>query len=64
MKEMIKKAKSMPRHHPGAELQHEWLQAWAIKRKGVTMQWIMHKKLAAAPSLSVFTESEGIERQF
>lgn len=64
MKEMIRKAKSMPRHHPGAELQHVWLQAWATKRNGVAQQWIMHRKLAMAPSLSVFTESEDIEEQF
>ena len=62
--EMMRNAKSIPRHHPGAALQQVWLQAWATNRNGVAQQCIMHKKLAAAPSLSVLTESDDIEGWF
>jgi hypothetical protein len=47
--ETIKKAKSTARHQVGAPLQHELEQACATNRNGVAKQWIMQKKLAAAP---------------
>ena len=50
--EMIKKAKSIARHQLGAALQQECEHACAMKMNGVATQWIMQRKLAAAPMVS------------
>ena len=50
--EMARNRKSMARHHPGASLQQDFAQDCATNKKGVARQWIMHKKLAAAPKES------------
>ena len=52
MNEMTRNRKSMARHHPGASLQQDFAQVCATNKKGVARQWIMHKKLAAAPKES------------
>ena len=56
MTETRRKAKSMARHQVGASLQQVLAQACATKRKGVATQWIMHRKLAAAPRASALME--------
>ena len=51
---MNKKTKSNHIHHVGALAQQLLEHAEAIKRNGVAIQWIMHKKLAVAPIKSDF----------
>ena len=53
-KAMIKKQMSIQRHHAGAEAQQDSVHAAATNKNGVAMQWIKHKKLAAAPRRSDF----------
>ena len=53
-----RKAKSIARHQVGAALQQVLAQAWATNRNGVATQWIMHRKLAAAPTVSALMENE------
>lgn len=53
-KAMIKNPMSKQRHHAGAEAQQDSVHAAATNKNGVAMQWIKHKKLAAAPRRSDF----------
>lgn len=58
-----KKTKSTARHHVGAPLQHALEQACATNKNGVAKQWIMHRKLAAAPIESALREKDAIEME-
>ena len=62
--EIMRKAKSIARHHVGAALQQECEQACAMNIKGVATQCIIHRKLAAAPIVSDLMGSDSTAIKF